>query len=207
MLPFKNKKITSTLETLEDGHGNSIQVPKFGFLTPNERIETYEKQIEFSQSNRFNPVRLTLEVITVFLGYRFTKVVKGSDELVIPISEKGSHLNDGWREVSLNLSAEEVSSAAGSQTMLDIIYEFFKGEERQWTESDVLLEIRGEEAKAVALNFAKIHPGAIVAASPSMQQFKSWQVFKAADKIPPGYETAMGELSLSATLSGLTLNQ
>lgn len=149
MLPFKTTVADKAENTalIEDGFGNSIEIPKYGCLTYNE--ENAISQYYIGLKDGVSRVDARLSEITILLRSRFK----------LP-----------------NLKMEEVAEQASTMPMIDNLYEFVLGERTRWIPKEVLLELKGEVAKEMAIETARQYKG-IAASRPDLELEKRWVVF------------------------------
>jgi len=160
MLPFKTTLIDKGENTalIEDGFGNSIEVPKYGCLTYNE--ENAISQYYIGLKDGVSRVDARLSEITILLRSRFK----------LP-----------------SLKIDEVAEQASTMPMIDRLYEFVLGERTRWTPKEVLLEITGEVAKEIAIEAARQYKG-IAATRPDLELEKRWVVFAKKGSWLEGFE-------------------
>jgi hypothetical protein len=127
MLPFVNKLTDSNIKLvlIEDGFGNSIELPKKGCLTVGEQdaIEKYYMGIE----SGVNRMQANLAELTIFLKSRF----------------------------SLQLTPEQVAEQAGTVPMVERLAEFLDGEKTRWIPKQCVLDMTGELAREIAIDTAQ----------------------------------------------------
>lgn len=149
MLPFKTTVTDKgeNTELIEDGFGNSIEIPKYGCLTYNE--ENAISQYYMTLKDGVSRVDARLSEITILLRSRFN----------LP-----------------NLKTDEVAEQANTMPMIDRLYDFVLGERTRWIPKEVLLELTGEVAKEMAIETARQYKG-IAASRPDLELEKRWVVF------------------------------
>jgi|GEM_PF-2957734 len=149
MLPFKTTATQQGENTalIEDGFGNSIEIPKYGCLTYNE--ENAISQYYMGLKDGVSRVDARLSEITILLRSRFK----------LP-----------------DLTTDQVAEQATTMPMIDCLYEFVLGERTRWIPKEVLLELTGEVAKEMAIETARQYKG-IVAGRPDLELEKRWVVF------------------------------
>ncbi|MEG5173291.1 hypothetical protein [Microcoleus sp. B3-D7] len=149
MLPFKTTATQQgeNIALVEDGFGNSIEIPKYGCLTYNE--ENAISQYYIGLKDGVSRVDARLSEITILLRSRFK----------LP-----------------ELTTDQVADQASTMPMIDRLYEFVLGERTRWIPKEVLLELTGEVAKEMAIETARQYKG-IVAGRPDLELEKRWVVF------------------------------
>ncbi|MEG3875790.1 hypothetical protein QT972_00200 [Microcoleus sp. herbarium7] len=149
-LPFVNRLADSTAELvlIEDGFGNSIEIPKKGCLTVGEQdaIEKYYMGIESS----VNRMQANLAELTIFLKSRFS---------------------------TPSLTPEQVSEQAGTVPMVERLAEFVEGEKTRWIPKQCVLDMTGELAREIAIDTAQKING-IAATRPDLLLEKRYLVFR-----------------------------
>lgn len=160
MLPFKTTTADKgeNTELIEDGFGNSIEIPKYGCLTYNE--ENAISQYYIALKDGVSRVDARLAEITILLRSRFN----------LP-----------------NLKTDEVAEQANTMPMIDRLYDFVLGERTRWIPKEVLLELTGEFAKEMAIETARQYKG-IAATRPDLEQEKRWVVFQKKGPWLEGFE-------------------
>ncbi|TAG98728.1 MAG: hypothetical protein EAZ18_00180 [Oscillatoriales cyanobacterium] len=158
MLPFKTTTKESETALIEDGFGNSIEIPKYGCLTYNE--EDAISKYYLSLKDGVSRVEARLVEITILFRSRFK----------LP-----------------NLNVEEVAEQASTMPMIDRLYDFVLGERTRWIPKEVLLELTGEKAKEMAIESARIFSG-IAATRADLETEKRWVVFASKGPWLDGFE-------------------
>lgn len=149
-LPFVNRLVDASAELvlIEDGFGNSIELPKKGCLTVGEQdaIEKYYMGIE----SGVNRMQANLAELTIFLKSRFSDT---------------------------KLTPEQVAEQAGTVPMVERLAEFVEGEKTRWIPKQCVLDMTGELAREIAIDTAQKING-IAATRPDLLFEKRYLVFK-----------------------------
>lgn len=158
MLPFKTTNKETETALIEDGFGNSIEIPKYGCLTYNE--EDAISKYYLSLKDGVSRVEARLTEITILLRSRFK----------LP-----------------NLGVEEVAEQASTMPMVDRLYDFVLGERTRWIPKEVLVELTGEKAKEMAIEAARIFSG-VSATRADLETENRWVVFATKGPWLEGFE-------------------
>ena len=167
-LPFKTSK-TKTSESISDGLGNSIDIPKLGCLTPNEKLSYIDCKYNLSTKPGITPIEYEITTVAKFLSHRFDTEINDNDLI----------------------------EQAGSFNLIHALYEFLDNEDRAWQPKTVKLEVEGDDAEDVVfsyitkysqdsdLNFRE-YP--VAATREDLLVFKRWLIFSSVDVVPDGYK-------------------
>lgn len=158
MLPFKSLGKEIEAVVIEDGFGNSLEIPKYGCLTPNEANAIGQYYVNL-QTGAIADAEAKLAELTILLKSRF----------------------------KLDLTSEELADQAQTMPMIERLYDFLMGERTRWVPKKLLLDISGEKAKEVALASARDFK-AIVASRPDLATENRWIVIADSSALPSGFE-------------------
>lgn len=155
-LSFKKKEQNEEIVTLEDGLGTSLEIKKLGHVTVFEELEIADVWTRL-QNNNDSFAKLKLEALTGFLRSRF------EDE---------------------TLTIEELAQEAGSQAMIDVLYDFMEKERSKWTPTNIVCKIDGEtQSLDCARLFAELN-GYVVVSRKDMKANNTYFIFKSPDSVP-----------------------
>lgn len=159
MLPFNSRERPHETHLIEDGFGNSLEIPRYGCFTPNEE-DAISKYYIANQNELIGNTEAKIAELTIFLRSRFKLAT---------------------------LTSEELAEQAGTMPMIDRLYEFLQNERIRWIPQKTLLDISGEKAQDCAVKAAQeFH--AIVASRSDLRVEKRWLVVESLDLIPGGFE-------------------
>jgi len=82
------------------------------------------------------------------------------------------------------VTPEELAEQAGTQPMLDALYEFQNKEKLRWPPANIILSIQGETAESIGVEVAKNENGVLVK---DPNNSNTYYVFSNLEAIPDGY--------------------
>lgn len=172
---FKRKDQEHEMITLEDGLGTSIEVPKLGHITVFEELAITDVYVKLQGSNE-TYTKLKLQALCEFLKIRF------EDE---------------------SLTVQDLAQQAGSQAMIDVLYEFMENERGRWQPSKNICKIEGQKNSAdCAKVFAETY-GYVVVSRKDLKINNTYFIFKDLESVPDGYDI---EFDFSNTLRPIKKN-
>lgn len=159
-LSFKKREATEEIVTLEDGLGTSIEIPKLGCVTVFEELEITEAFADIQQS-KDSFAKLKLAALTGFLKNRF------EDDSLTP---------------------DKLAVEAGSQAMIDVLYQFMENERSRWQPTNNVCKIEGgSESVECAKKYAEANHY-VVATRQDLKINNTYFIFKNLETVPDGFE-------------------